>query len=327
MAEFDESKHPRDEDGKFTDGSGTTYRQNASYGEILARDKRRAAYDSRDDFGRTVERVQRVSKKQEYSNFALKDPDSIAAYEKITRNGGYSVEELEKLPVFQRIQEEAERSRYEQAKRLGMPDEYDGKTYRITTPEREKAREQWVNDFIAGKGVDTRPKAPLQRGYKMTVVVGLPASGKSSRIANPLSEEQGAFIFDSDEMKKLIDGFDGGKNANGVHHESKDLLNRAQSAFTNGKMKGTNIVFPIIGDNAHKTMEKLQPFKDAGYDIEIAYKKADTRESINRVISRAIKDGRYIPKDVVMEYNNDNIVAAYNELLKNGFKRSKYSEI
>jgi len=35
---FDESKHPRAEDGRFTDGSGTgkTYRQNSSYNDILA---------------------------------------------------------------------------------------------------------------------------------------------------------------------------------------------------------------------------------------------------------------------------------------------------
>lgn len=38
---FDESKHPRAEDGRFTDGSGVgkTYRQNTSYSEILAGDK------------------------------------------------------------------------------------------------------------------------------------------------------------------------------------------------------------------------------------------------------------------------------------------------
>lgn len=49
MANFDESKHPRAEDGKFTSGSGSssstqstgekTYRQNASYGEILGKGK------------------------------------------------------------------------------------------------------------------------------------------------------------------------------------------------------------------------------------------------------------------------------------------------
>lgn len=45
---FDESKHPRADDGKFTDG-GKTYRQNTGYKDILAEDKREEAeriYDS-----------------------------------------------------------------------------------------------------------------------------------------------------------------------------------------------------------------------------------------------------------------------------------------
>lgn len=37
---WQEEKHPRDEDGKFTDkGTGKQFRQNASYGEILKADK------------------------------------------------------------------------------------------------------------------------------------------------------------------------------------------------------------------------------------------------------------------------------------------------
>lgn len=317
MAEFDESKHPRDEEGKFTyKGSG----QQRTEGEK----RREAVRKYSDDPGRDMAEMGLTPN---YSKFALRDKESQEVYQRISNGEFYSVEELNNLPIFNRIQKEAEKSRFENAKRLGMPDEYYGYTNKIQTPERDQAREKWVNDFIAGNGVETRPKTPLKKESKLTLVVGLPASGKSSRIANPLSEEQGAFIFDSDEMKKLIDGFDGGKNADGVHKESKDLLERVQKKFTAGEMKGTNVVFPVIGDNYKKTMEKLQPFKDAGYDIEIAYKKADTRESMNRVISRAIKDGRYIPRDVVMEYNNDNIVSTYNELLKNGIKRSKYSEI
>lgn len=296
-----------EQNGQYT-GEGTTNRQNTSYSDIIAADK-----------GRTAEKTNK--------DFALNDKDSLATYDKITKGGGYSIEELEALPVFNLIQEEIEEARYRNAQQLGMPDEYGGETKQINTPEREEAREKWVNDFLAGNGVDTHPKTPLRKESKLTVVVGLPASGKSTQIANPLSEEQGAFIFDSDEMKKLIDGFDGGKNADGVHRESKDLLDRATKAFTDGEMKGTNIVFPIIGDNSGKTMKKLQPFIDAGYDVEIAYKKADTRESMNRVVSRAIKTGRFIPRDIVMDYNNENIVKAYNELLKKGIKRSKYSEI
>jgi len=48
---------------------------------------------------------------------------------------------------------------------------------------------------------------------------------------------------------------------------------------------------------------------------------------MNRVVSRAIKTGRYIPRDVVKDYNNDKIVQAYHELRQQGIKRSKYSEI
>lgn len=33
---WDESKHPRDDEGKFTDSMGKTYRQNASYADIVA---------------------------------------------------------------------------------------------------------------------------------------------------------------------------------------------------------------------------------------------------------------------------------------------------
>lgn len=39
MAKFDESKHPRDKEGKFTFKGG--YRQNTGYGEILENDRRR----------------------------------------------------------------------------------------------------------------------------------------------------------------------------------------------------------------------------------------------------------------------------------------------
>ncbi len=42
MAEFDESKHPRDNDGKFTSKDGVKeYRQNTSYEEILGKNKKK----------------------------------------------------------------------------------------------------------------------------------------------------------------------------------------------------------------------------------------------------------------------------------------------
>lgn len=31
--------------------------------------------------------------------------------------------------------------------------------------------------------------------------------------------------------------------------------------------KGGNIVYPLIGDNYNKLMKKIQPFKEAGYNV------------------------------------------------------------
>ena len=319
---FDESKHPRDKDHLVR----AVYK---SQGKELPKDAtalqalKELEEKDVDPSYAYKKALENNVKKEKEGKIAIDTPEAKAVYDKISKGNYYSLEELDKLPIFQEIEKEIVKARERNGKRLGVESGY---TYKLATPTREKQRAEWVENFLQGKGVDTLPKTPLQKGYKMTVVVGLPASGKSTTIATPLSEEQGAFIFDSDEMKKLIDGFDGGKNADGVHDESKELLEKAQEQFINGKMKGTNLVYPIIGDNSAKTIKKLQPFIDAGYNIEIAYKKAETTESINRVLGRAIKTGRFIPKNVVMKYSNEAIEKAYNEMLKQGIKRSKYSE-
>lgn len=49
MAKFDESKHPRDKEGKFTFKGG--YRQNTGYGEILENDRRKESGRSAKESG------------------------------------------------------------------------------------------------------------------------------------------------------------------------------------------------------------------------------------------------------------------------------------
>lgn len=165
--------------------------------------------------------------------------------------------------------------------------------------------------------------------------LSMKTGGKSSRIVNPLSDEQGAFILDSDEMKKLIPEYaeTNGGAANAVHKESKGLMNEAFAEFTNGNMTGTNIAIPVIGDKAMDMSEKyIIPLLDAGYDVEIAYKTATAKESANRVIKRAIQTGRFIPTSVVQRYDDNNVRNAYEEILAADYdgkkvKRSKYSEL
>lgn len=49
---FDENKHPRDNDGRFTNGS-KTYRQNTDYEDILAENKREDAERIYSDYQQT----------------------------------------------------------------------------------------------------------------------------------------------------------------------------------------------------------------------------------------------------------------------------------
>lgn len=302
MSSFDESKHPRDKNGRFAENGTGNY--DVETGEPKSVDS---------------------SQKSGYTKLVLDDDDSRAVYERIKSGNYYELDELYELPVFKKI--EAKIEEYEQ--------KY-GVTANNNTPEREQLRRNWVQQFLVGDGADTMPPngKPLKKEYKATIVVGLPAAGKSTRIANPLSEEQGAFIMDSDEMKKLIPEYrdTNGGAADAVHLESKDLMESALGEFVDGLMKGTNLVIPVIGDDAGKLNTRyIDKLLEAGYNVEIAYKKADAKSSANRVVSRAIKEGRFIPRDVVAKYDDDAVRNAYNTVLNTDYggrrvRKSRYSE-
>ena len=258
------------------------------------------------------------------NKLVLDDDDSRAVYERIKSGNYYELDELYKLPVFKRI-----------AAKIDEFKQKYGDTSTIDTPERRDMRKKWKDQFLKGEVAETMPPngTPLKKDFKATIVVGLPAAGKSTRIANPLSNEQGAFIMDSDEMKKLMPEYHGGQGADTVHDESKEVMKQAFAEFTNGSMKGTNLVIPVIGDEAGKLNDKfISKLLAAGYDVEIAYKQADAKSSANRVVSRAISEGRFIPREVVEGYNDEAVRNAYNEVLATNYggkrvKRSKYSEI
>lgn len=307
---WNEEDHPRDEDGKFTDGAGNGENNNAG----------------RKTADKVREYAKRKSSKERKRRYVINDPDSIALADRIDRGEFLEIEELKAHPAVKKIEE-------------GIA-EYD-KKYGVTannnSAKRQLLRKRWKQNFLEGKGVDTMPPGggSLKKENKATIVVGLPAAGKSSRIVNPLSDEQGAFIMDSDEMKRLIPEFKASKGgaANAVHKESKDLMKEAFNEFINGSMRGTNVIIPVIGDEADKLNKKyIDKLISAGYDIEIAYKGSTAKQSANRVIARAIKTGRFIPMSVVEGYDDNKVRKAYNEVLNTDYngkkvKKSKYSEV
>ena len=76
-----------------------------------------------------------------------------------------------------------------------------------------------------GKMVDAF-EGNITQGKQMHFILGLPASGKSSALANKVSQEFNAKILDSDMVKECIPEYRDGWGASIVHTESKMILNQ-----------------------------------------------------------------------------------------------------
>lgn len=198
-------------------------------------------------------------------------------------------------------------------------DKVNGNTIDDNSPQRKKLRQK-VTKILSDRGSysgevngkDTY-NGPIKKERKAVVVIGLPASGKSSRIVNKVSPELGAYVMDSDEAKFLLPEFkaSNGLAANSIHKESQQII---KDVFESKLKDGTNMVIPVIGSNEDTLNEKwLKYLNDAGYDIEIKYQPADSTESMNRVIGRSISKNRPISSNIVFGYG-DKPESVYNAL-------------
>lgn len=235
-------------------------------------------------------------------------PETREFYDRVKRGEYYTLEELKNHPVVKMLD----------ARSAELKAKY-GDTSKINTPQRIEDRKKWENNFLsAGSMVEVgkdekgfpiyEPKGKVNREYKAVIAIGLPAAGKSSRIANPTSAELGAFIFDSDEIKQQIPEFieSNGGAADSVHRESKAIQQSAFAHFlAGGDRQGDNLVIPVIGDDADKLYNNyISKLESAGYDVEIQYQDADPVESLNRSIARAIETGRIIPSEISFKYGD-----------------------
>lgn len=66
----------------------------------------------------------------------------------------------------------------------------------------------------------------IRREKRLDIVIGLPASGKSSALVEPISEQYNSRIIDSDEAKKLLPEYNDGWGAGIVHTESQLIADR-----------------------------------------------------------------------------------------------------
>lgn len=143
---------------------------------------------------------------------------------------------------------------------------------------------------------------PVNTGKRLDVVIGLPASGKSSTVANALSLTFNSIIIDNDEVKKLIPDYRDGWGDAIVHMESKQINKKL---LFEAIREGKNIVYPKVG-GYHGEIEQVINFaKENGYQINLHYVELNRNKAILRLLNRFIKDGRFIPPSTVYQDDNE----------------------
>ena len=242
------------------------------------------------------------------SELIIKGSEARALYTQIKAGNYPDVETLRNSPITAQLDE---LSRYY----IGVY----GNTSKIDTPEREELRDRIRTKFLSAGSARTQSydfatgrrryayDGPLDKGYEMELVLGLPASGKSTRVTDPDSEAMHAFILDCDEIKELIPEFQAsyGLGADAVHFESMEIMNSVIAEFTEGSMKGTNIILPIVAGDFDDLMNTyIKPFEAAGYNIRAKFVDCEVNASVSRNIMRELETGRIINSAVVFSFGN-----------------------
>lgn len=157
----------------------------------------------------------------------------------------------------------------------------------------------------------------VERGRRLDIVIGLPASGKSSAIVDTISYEQHSMLIDNDEAKRQFPEFNKGWGANTVHKESQ-VVERA--VFKEALREGRNIVLPKVGSDADKLMKDYIAYaKDAGYKVNVHFVDLDRNKALGRMMGRFIHTGRYLSPELIDKYANErdgNKIAQAYEALK-----------
>lgn len=171
-------------------------------------------------------------------------------------------------------------------------------------PTREDLR-AWVLTQVEGE-------FQARQGRRADIVLGLPASGKSKVLVNPLEEAYGGRVIDSDIAKEYLPEFNRGKDADSVHQESSDI---ADKAFNRAMARGDNIVYPLVGKNANRIAnDVLAPLRTAGYEVHLHFMELDPQEAARRAVQRWRETGRFVDPDYVINNVGQSPRATYDTL-------------
>jgi len=163
------------------------------------------------------------------------------------------------------------------------------------------------------------PSYETAKEFRIDIIVGPPAAGKSSVFANALSTFYRSRVLDCDAVKKMLPGFNDGNGANYVHAESSMLNKRMifdiQHRAEDDPRRGENVVLPVLGDDAEGLRRKIADWHAAGYTVYLHNNRVPILHAFGRAVLRTLATGRWI-NPAVIRVCQDRPTNAYNLVKK-----------
>ncbi|MCM1551445.1 MAG: zeta toxin family protein, partial [Butyrivibrio sp.] len=228
-------------------------------------------------------------------------------------------EELKKIPEVSRaysiLKEEEKKTNIDPENRESQQDSVYAAMEQITS-----ATVDENGKIVVDENGETVYNGIVNREARLDIVIGLPASGKSSSLVDPISSEFHSRLIDNDEAKKRFPKYNNGWGAAAVHKESKDICNKL---FRDCILEKENIVLPKVGSDSTKLLESyIQKAKEEGYRVYVHFADLDRNKTLGRMLSRYCEDGRFLKPELadkyapVIEGKTQNCIQEAYEVLK-----------
>lgn len=160
-----------------------------------------------------------------------------------------------------------------------------------------------------------KPRVPVQSDRKAIILLGLPASGKST-VAQKMSEKMGAFIVDSDFAKRKFPEIAFPNGAAWTHAESNDVVFKDPAGPYSACLGlGHNMIIPKIGSSPKSILELKDYLESLQFSVSLGLVWLEPKKAMQRAIGRYQSSKRYIPLHVIEGYG-DKPIYVFNELIE-----------
>ncbi len=185
------------------------------------------------------------------------------------------------------------------------------------------------------------PQTELQFDSQFYLVIGLPASGKSS-VSEKLADLTGSVYLDADIVKRKLPEFSQDtRGASLVHLESNYILrpsidfdkcpkyNIMLNCFQNKNEqnnKRLNVVYNMIGDNYEWLLSMIEMVRSKQYTVNLLLIELDRFKCVQRAYRRFKEKGRYLSLPLLFDvYANNPTVSFFKAIA--GKKVESYAYI